>query len=138
MSWVPLAVFGAIVLAFGLLGAAEVSSYRHFLRRGVRAVAVAESRREVLVRRAPDQWRTETVCVYADADGGTHEFVAKRALPIGYQLVVLYLPRRPGYSVELRGAQPPSWLRSYLLVGVGAGALIALLEALTQGMGIQW
>ncbi|MDT3438747.1 hypothetical protein [Pseudofrankia sp. BMG5.37] len=142
MIWVPLVVFGAIVLAFGLLGAVDVGSYGHFLRHGVRTVAVARSRREVRVRRsgvrALDLWRTETVCVYADAGGGTHEIIVRRALPIGYQLMVLYLPRRPGYSVELRGERPPSWLRSYLLVGVGAGAAVALLAALMQGLGIQW
>jgi hypothetical protein len=141
VSWVPLIVFGAIVLAFGLLGAAHVGSYGHFLRHGVRAVAVARSRREVVVRRnvvpALDARRTETVCAYADAGGGTHEIIVRRALPIGYEIVVLYLPRRPGYSVELRGEHPPSWRRSYLLVGVGAGAAIALLVALLQRLTIQ-
>ncbi|ADP81031.1 hypothetical protein [Pseudofrankia inefficax] len=138
MSWVPLIVFGATVLGFGLVGAADVGSYGRFLRHGLRAVAVAQSRREVLVRRAPALWRTETVCVYADADGGTHEITVGRALPIGVRIAVLYLPRSPGYSVEMRGEQSPSWLRSYLLVGVGAGAAIALLTALVQGMGVQW
>ncbi|MBL7492797.1 hypothetical protein I6A60_15455 [Frankia sp. AgB1.9] len=142
MIWVPLVVFGAIVLAFSLLGAMDVGSYRHFLRHGVRTVAVARSRREVVVRRngipALDVRRTETVCVYADADGGTHEIIAKRALPIGYQLTVLYLPRTPGYSVEMRGERPPSWLRSYLLVGIGVGAAAALLVAFLYGLGIQW